>query len=69
MFNAIIDVLAALLGVHALLKLAFFFVLPYARRRAALDRAYGDKPSATRTADAVLLTAARHCWPHPLARH
>jgi hypothetical protein len=57
MFNVVIDVLVALLGVHALVKFAFFFVLPYAKRRGALDRAYGDKPSATRTADAVLLTA------------
>jgi len=51
-----VDVVVALLGVHVLLKFAVFFVLPYARRRAALDRAYGDKPTATRAADAVLLT-------------
>jgi len=50
-----IDILAVLLGLHALVKFAFFFVLPYAARRKALDRAYGDKPSATRTADALLL--------------
>jgi hypothetical protein len=55
MFKIMVDVLVALLGIHALLKLAFFFILPYTTRRAALDRAYGDKPTATRVADAVLL--------------
>jgi hypothetical protein len=53
--NAVVAVVVAVLGMHALLKLAFFFVLPYKNRRAALDRAYGNKPSATRTADAMLL--------------
>lgn len=47
-------ILALLLGVHILVKFAFF-ALPYARRRAALDRSYGDKPSATSTSDWVLL--------------
>lgn len=56
MLDRVVDVVVALLGVHVLLKFAVFFVLPYARRRHALDRAYGDKPTATRTADAALLT-------------
>jgi hypothetical protein len=50
-----IDILAALLGVHALIKFTVFFVIPYAARRRALDKAYGDRPTATKTADAVLL--------------
>lgn len=48
-------VLVALLGVHILVKFAFF-ALPYAKRRAALDRSYGEKPSATSTSDWVLLS-------------
>ena len=56
MLNSVIEIAVALLGVHALLKFAFFFILPYAKRRSALDRAYSDKPTATRAADAVLLT-------------
>ena len=55
MLNLAVDILAVLLGLHALVKFAFLFILPYATRRKALDRAYGDRPSATRTADAVLL--------------
>lgn len=47
-------VIVALLGVHILVKFAFF-ALPYRTRRAALDRSYGDKPSATSTSDWVLL--------------
>src|SRR5215211_2344918 len=56
MSKHVVDVIVAPLGMHALLKFAFFFVLPYRRRRAALDRAYGDRPTATRVSDAVLLT-------------
>lgn len=56
MLNSVIEIAVALLGVHALLKFAFFFILPYAKRRSALDRAYSDKPTATRAADAALLT-------------
>jgi hypothetical protein len=48
-------ILVGLLGLHALIKFSFFFVLPYQTRRAALDKAYGDKPTATRVADIVLL--------------
>ncbi len=55
LINITTIVLIALLGVHTLLKFAFFFVLTYARRRAALDRAYGEKPTATRTSDAAML--------------
>jgi hypothetical protein len=33
-------------------------VLPYVRRRAALDRAYGNRSTATRRADIVLLVVA-----------
>jgi hypothetical protein len=46
MLNTITTVLVGLLGVHALAKFVFF-ALPYRRRRAALDKSYGDKPSAT----------------------
>jgi hypothetical protein len=53
-----VELLVALLGVHALVKFAFFFVLPYRRRRAALDRAYGDRPTATRVSDRVLMGIA-----------
>lgn len=58
MVETIAKVLVTVLGVHTLLKFAFFFVLPYSKRRAALDRAYGDKPSATTKSDPVLLAIA-----------
>jgi hypothetical protein len=45
----------ALYSVNALMKFGFFFVLSYATRRKALDRAYDGKTSATKTADAILL--------------
>lgn len=54
MLNTITTVLVGLLGVHALAKFVFF-ALPYRRRRAALDKSYGDKPSATTTSDTVML--------------
>jgi hypothetical protein len=54
MLNTITTVLVGLLGVHALAKLVFF-ALPYRRRRAALDKSYGDKPSATTTSDTVMV--------------
>lgn len=54
MLNTVTTVLVALLGVHALLKFAFF-ALPYRRRRAALDKSYGDKPSATTTSDTAMV--------------
>lgn len=49
-----LSILVGVLGLHALLKFLVFFA-PYARRRAALDRSYGDKTSATRVADMVLV--------------
>ena len=58
MHTVLTNAIVAILGVHALLKFAFFFALPYKKRRAALDRAYGDKPSATRISDAALLAIA-----------
>jgi hypothetical protein len=54
MLNTITTVIVGLLGVHALAKFVFF-ALPYRRRRAALDKSYGDKPSATTTSDTVML--------------
>jgi hypothetical protein len=54
MLNTITTVLVGLLGVQALAKFVFF-ALPYRRRRAALDKSYGDKPSATITSDTVML--------------
>lgn len=54
MLDTVTTVLVAMLGVHIVVKFAFF-ALPYAKRRAALDKSYGDKPSATATSDWVLL--------------
>ena len=54
MLNTTTTVLVGLLGVHALAKFVFF-ALPYRRRRAALDKSYGDKPSATTTSDTVMV--------------
>jgi hypothetical protein len=56
MLRNIVDIIVVILGVHTLLKFAFFFVLPYGRRRAALDQAYGSKSTATGVTDIVLLT-------------
>jgi hypothetical protein len=53
MLNTITTVLVGLLAVQALAKFVFF-ALPYRRRRAALDKSYGDKPSATITSDTVM---------------
>ena len=47
-------VVAVVLGAHALIKFAFF-MLPYRRRRADLDRAYRGRLSATRVSDRVSL--------------
>ncbi|MBV8957087.1 MAG: hypothetical protein JO153_10950 [Solirubrobacterales bacterium] len=47
-------ILAWSMGVHVLVKFTFF-ALPYARRRAALDRAYSNQLSATAASDRVLL--------------
>lgn len=54
MLNTIATVIAVVLGVHILVKFAFF-ALPYPRRRAALDKQYGDRPSATDVSDVVLM--------------
>src|SRR5258707_15545649 len=54
MLNTVTIVVIALLGVHIIAKFAFF-ALPYRKRRAALDKSYGDKPSATTTSDVVVL--------------
>src|ERR1700755_2858677 len=54
MLNTAATVVAGLLGVHIIAKFAFF-ALPYRKRRAALDKSYGDKPSATSTSDVVVL--------------
>ena len=54
MLNTIMTVVIALLGVHIIAKFAFF-ALPYHKRRAALDKSYGKKPSATSTSDWVML--------------
>ena len=54
MLNTITTAVAALLGIHALVKFVFF-ALPYRKRRAALDKSYGGKASATTTSDRVLL--------------
>jgi hypothetical protein len=52
--DTITTVLVALLGVHIIVKFAFF-ALPYRKRRAALDKSYGAEPSATTTSDVVVL--------------
>ncbi len=54
MLNTITTVVVVLLGVHIVAKFAFF-ALPYSKRRAALDRSYGEKPSATGTSDWIVL--------------
>jgi hypothetical protein len=52
--NTIATVVAVVLGLHIITKFAFF-ALPYRRRRALLDKQYGDEPSATTTSDRVLM--------------
>lgn len=54
MLDTVTTVIVALLGVHVIVKFAFF-ALPYRTRRAALDKSYGAKPCATSTSDRVLL--------------
>lgn len=46
-----VTALVTLLAVHALVKFAFFFVFSYERRRALLDRMYGEKPSGSKNTD------------------
>jgi hypothetical protein len=52
--DTITTVLVAMLGVQVIVKFAFF-ALPYRRRKAALDKSYGPKPSATTRSDIALL--------------
>lgn len=47
-------VVAIVLSLHILIKFSFF-LLPYHRRRAELDRAYGDRLSATKVSDLLSL--------------
>ncbi|MDQ2790211.1 MAG: hypothetical protein M3Y73_11040 [Actinomycetota bacterium] len=47
-------VVAIVLSLHILIKFSFF-LLPYRRRRAELDRAYGDRLSATKLSDLLSL--------------
>lgn len=54
MVDTVTTVVVALLGVHIIVKFAFF-ALPYRSRRAALDRSYGAQPSATGTSDVIVL--------------
>ncbi|WAJ42780.1 hypothetical protein OK015_16060 [Mycobacterium sp. Aquia_216] len=50
MLDTIATVVVVVLGIHIIVKFAFF-ALPYRRRRPLLDQQYGDKPSATTTSD------------------
>src|SRR4029077_12326439 len=52
--NSIATVVVVVLGLHIITKFALF-ALPYRRRRALLDKQYGDKPSATTTSGLVLM--------------
>jgi hypothetical protein len=54
MLNTVTTVVVALLGVHIIVKFAFFG-LPYRKRREALDKSYGNKPSATSLSDVIAL--------------
>lgn len=54
MLNTVTSIVVAVLGIHIIAKFAFF-ALPYRRRRAMLDKQYGDKPSATTVSDWVLM--------------
>jgi hypothetical protein len=49
-----LTVLLVLFSLHALLKFAVFFVVPYRTRRRALDRAYAGHASATKISDIFL---------------
>ncbi|CPR05615.1 hypothetical protein BN971_00613 [Mycobacterium bohemicum DSM 44277] len=54
MLDTVATVIVAVLGVHVIGKFAFF-ALPYRRRRALLDKQYGDRASATAASDLVLM--------------
>jgi hypothetical protein len=49
-----LTVLLVLFSLHALLKFAVFFVVPYRTRRRMLDRAYTGRASATKISDIFL---------------
>lgn len=55
--NTTATVVVVVLGLHIIVKFAFF-ALPYRRRRALLDKQYGDQPSATTTSDRMLMACA-----------
>ncbi len=54
MLHTVATVVVAVLGLHVITKFAFF-ALPYRRRRALLDKQYGDKASATTASDLVIM--------------
>jgi hypothetical protein len=54
----ILEVLLVLYASYALIKIPFFFLLSYVRRRRAVDRAYGEGTSATKRSDDILLAFA-----------
>ncbi len=54
----ILNIVLTALLLHTLLKFAFFFVLKYDTRRNMLDKAYGEKTSATKKSDYLLLVVA-----------
>jgi hypothetical protein len=55
MLSLALTVLLVLFSIHTLLKFAVFFVVPNRIRRRILDRAYGDRASATNISDIFLL--------------
>lgn len=55
MVRVVLDVALALFSVHALIKFVVFFAVPYPTRRRALDKAYADRTSATKTSDTVMI--------------
>lgn len=54
MLNTVATVAVAALGLHIITKFVFF-ALPYRKRRALLDRQYGEKASATTKSDLALM--------------
>lgn len=54
----IVTGLVLLLCAYSILKFAFFFILPYGKRRAALDKSYAGRPYATGLSDKILLAFA-----------
>lgn len=53
--DTLLVALLAIYSIFALLKPAFFAVLPYPKRRVMLDRSYAGRRSATGRSDLVLL--------------